>query len=115
MKTRSRRRGFFLFDTIAGLTLASVLGWVLVTAIVQSQRTQQRLDESAAAMRIAQRVIYTLQQGKPAPDKVDEAQIQVKPAAGGAPVAGRTWVEVSVNYRGRTAWLIGLTPQGGRP
>ena len=111
-KSRQRRRGMFLADTMVGFAIAAVLALVLVTGITQSRRAQVRLDDGAAAMRIAQRVMIGLQEGTAAP-RIDEAEVKVSPARGGTAVPGRVWVEVSVNYHGRTASLVGLTPQQG--
>jgi hypothetical protein len=109
---RRQRRGLFLADTIVGFTITAVLALVLVTGITQSRRAQVRLDDGAAALRIAQRVMTGLQEGTAAL-RIDEADVKVKPAPGGTAIPGRQWVEVSVIYHGRSASLIGLTPQQG--
>jgi type II secretory pathway pseudopilin PulG len=102
----------FLADTMVGFAITAVLALVLVTGITQSRRAQNRLDDGAAALRIARRVMTGLQEGGAAP-RIDEADVKVKPAPGGTAIPGRAWVEVTVNYHGRTASLVGLTPQGG--
>jgi Na+-transporting NADH:ubiquinone oxidoreductase subunit NqrF len=112
-RQRQHRRGLFLADAMIGFAITAVLGLVLVTAITQTKRSQERLDETTTATRIARRVMTDLQAGKPAPAKLDDAQITVSPATGGVAVTGQTWVEVTVNYHGHTATLIGLAPKGG--
>jgi hypothetical protein len=112
-RQRRRRHGIFLADTMIGFAIAAVLGLVLVTAITQTKRSQARIDDTTTATRIARRVITDLQAGKPAPAKLDEAEVKVSPAAGGVAVAGQAWVEVTITYHGRTATLVGLMPKGG--
>ena len=112
---RTTRRGFFLMDTVVGLLVAGVLGLVLVVAISQGGKAERRLEDGAAAGRIGQRVMAGLHEGRAAPAELAGAKVEVRPApgGGGAGVPGKGWVEVVVNYRGRTASLLGLVPQGG--
>jgi hypothetical protein len=110
---RRRRHAVFLADAMFGFAITAVLGLVLVTAITQSRRSQERLDDVAAATRIAQRAMSELQAGRVVPKQFAEAEVTVAPATGGAPVAGGAWVAVTVNYHGRSATLVGLTPKGG--
>jgi hypothetical protein len=110
---RIRRRGYFLMDTVIGLVLAGVLGTILVVAIARGGTAERRLAGNAAATRIAQRAMATLHEGKPVPTDFAGATVSVKPADGGAAIRGHSWVEVTVNYRGRRAALVGLVPQGG--
>jgi hypothetical protein len=110
---RRRRRGVFLADAMFGFAITAVLGLVLVTAITQSRRSQERLDEGAAAARIAQRAMGELQAGRVVPKEFADADVTVAPATGGGAIAGQAWVEVRVNYHGRTATLVGLTPSKG--
>ena len=100
-------------DTVVGFAIAGVLAIALVTAITATGRANRRLEDGATAMRMAQRVMGTLQEGKDAPKTMDEATVELKPAAGGTTLPGRAWVEVVIHYRGRTASLIGMTPNGG--
>jgi hypothetical protein len=102
-------------DTIIGLVLAGVLGTILVVAISRGGTAERRLADNAAATRIAQRAMFALHDGKSVPTDFAGATVWVKPAEGGAKVEGRSWVEVTVRYRGRQASLIGLVPQGGAP
>ncbi len=114
MKRNHRRyAGFFLVDTVFGFVIAGVVATALVVAITSAGRAERRLDEGAQAMRIAQRAMATLREGKTAPGELGEARIVVKVAAGGEKVAGREWVEVVVEYHGRTASLTGLAPMRG--
>ena len=113
-RARRRRPGFMLADTIMGLIVAGVLGLVLVVSISKGGQAQRRLDDGATAVRISQRVMATLHEGKAAPAELAGAKVTVRPATGGgAAVEGRAWVEVVVDYRGRQASLVGLVPQGG--
>jgi type II secretory pathway pseudopilin PulG len=112
-RQRQRRRGLFLADAMIGFAITAVLGLVLVTAITQTKRSQERLDETTTATRIARRVMTDLQAGKPAPAKLDDAEVKVSPTTGGAAVAGQAWIEVTATYHGRTATLVGLTPKEG--
>ena len=113
MKRNHRRNaGFFLVDTVFGFVIASVLATALVVAITSAGRAERRLEEGAQAMRIAERAMATLREGKAAPAEVSEARIVVKSAAG-EKVAGREWVEVVVEYHGRRASLTGLAPMRG--
>jgi hypothetical protein len=109
----ARRHGFFLMDTVIGLVIAGVLGLVLVVAITQGGKAQRRLDDGAAAARVAQRVMAALHERRPPPAELGGAKVEVRPAEGGAKIAGSRWVEVVVNYNGRRATLVGLVPQGG--
>lgn len=110
-----RRGGFFLVDTVFGFVIAGVVATSLVVAITSAGRAERRLEDGATAMRVAQRVMGSLREGKTPPAEIDEARIVVQGAKGGEKVAGREWVEVVVNYRGRTATLIGLAPvRGGK-
>jgi len=110
---RRQRRGIFLADAMFGFAITAVLGLVLVAGITQARRSQARLDEGAAATRIAQRALGELQTGRVVPKQFADAEVTVAPATGGAAVAGQTWVTVSVTYHGRTATLVGLTAKGG--
>jgi hypothetical protein len=112
-RRRWRRRGIFLADAMFGFAIIAVLGLVLVTGITQARRSQDRLDEGAAAARIAQRAMSELQAGRVVPKEFADADVTVGPATGGAAVAGQAWVEVRVHYHGRTAALVGLTPGKG--
>ena len=114
-RRRWRRRGIFLADAMFGFAIIAVLGLVLVTAITQARRSQERLDEGAAATRIAQRAMSELQAGRVVPKQLGDADVTVGPAtaAGGAAIAGQAWVEVRVHYHGRSATLVGLTPSKG--
>jgi hypothetical protein len=100
-------------DTVFGFVIAGVVATSLVVAITSAGRAERRLDDGARAMRIAQRVMGTVRDGKNAPATLDEAQVEVRPVSSGASVAGRGWVEVVVNYHGRKASLVGLAPRGG--
>lgn len=112
--TRGRdRRGYFLMDTVIGLVLAGILGTILVVAIAKGGTAERRLADNAAATRIAQRAMAALHAGKGVPADFAGATVSVKPAEGGAKVEGRSWVEVTVQYHGRRASLMGLVPQGG--
>ena len=111
--TRRARRGFFLMDTVVGLMVAGVLGMVMVVAVTRGGQAERRLEDGAAATRVGQRVMAGLHEGRSAPTELDGARIEVRPASGGAAAPGRGWVEVVVSYRGRTATLTGLVPQGG--
>ena len=113
---RERRRlrpGIFLMDTIVGLVLTGILGTILVVAITRGGTAERRLADGAAATRIGQRALAALHEGKGVPTEFDGATVTVKPAEGGAKVDGRRWVEVTVNYHGRTTALVGLVPQRG--
>lgn len=112
-RTPRRHAGFFLVDTVFGFVIAGVIATALVVAITSAGRAERRLDDGAQAMRIAERAMGTLREGKAAPAEIGEARIAVKSAAGGEKVAGREWVEVVVDYHGRTASLIGLAPMRG--
>src|SRR3954452_15645814 len=100
-RRRWRRRGIFLADAMFGFAITAVLGLVLVTAITQSRRSQERLDDIAAATRVAQRAMSELQAGRDVPKQFADAEVMVAPATGGAAVAGSAWVAVTVNYHGR--------------
>jgi hypothetical protein len=110
---RRHRHGIFLADAMFGFAIIAVLGLVLVTGITQSRRSQERLDDGAAATRIAQRALSELQAGRVMPKEFADAEVTVAPATGGAAMAGQAWVAVSVKYHGRSATLVGLTPRGG--
>jgi hypothetical protein len=98
-------------DTVIGLSIAGLLGLVLVVGITQAKKAQERLAEGTAGVRTAQRVMATLQEGGAAPATLDGAKVKVTPVEGGTKVQGRTWVEVAVERKGRSATLIGLVPQ----
>jgi len=112
-KNHRRHAGFFLVDTVFGFVIASVLATALVVAITSAGRAERRLEDGAQAMRIAERAMATLREGKTAPAEVGDARIVVKSAAGAQKVAGREWVEVVVEYHGRRASLTGLAPMRG--
>jgi Na+-transporting NADH:ubiquinone oxidoreductase subunit NqrF len=111
--SRWRRRGMFLADAMFGFAITAVLGLVLVAGITQARRSQVRLDEGAAATRIAQRALVELQAGRVVPKEFADAEVTVAPASGGATIAGQAWVTVNVKYHGRSASLVGLTAKGG--
>ena len=104
-----------LADTILGLVVTGMLSGLLVVAITRAGAAQRQVDDGAAADRVCQRVMDALHNGKPAPATVGETKVTVRPAGdGGANVpAGHAWRVVVVNYRGRTASLVGLVPVGG--
>ena len=110
---RRHRRGIFLMDTIVGLVITGILGTILVVAITRGGAAERRLADASAATRIAQRAMAALHDGKNVPPEFDGATISVQPAEGGTTVQGRRWVEVTVDYHGRKASLIGLVPQQG--
>jgi hypothetical protein len=110
-RRRRHRHGLFLLDAIIGLSIAGLLGLVLVVGITQERKARERLEEGTAAVRLTQRVMATLQEGGAAPATLEGAKVKVTPVEGGANVQGRTWVEVAVERKGRTATLVGLVPQ----
>jgi len=112
---RRRRHGIFLTDAMIGFAITAVLALALVTAITKARRAETRLDEGAAAMRIARRAMADLRQGKPLAKITDDAETEIKvtPLDGGAKPANQTWASVSVTYHGRSASLVGLVPAKG--
>ena len=102
-----------LLDTIIGLVITGMLGTILVVGVVQAHKARERLEDTAAAEQMTRRVMATLQEGGATPKNIDGAPVRVREVEGGAKVAGRRWVEVAVEYKGRTATLVGLVPQGG--
>ena len=111
---RRRRRGIFLADAMFGFAITAVLGLVLVTGITQSRRSRERLEDGAAAARIAQRAMAEVQAGRRvAPKQFADAEVTVAPATGGTTITGQAWVTVSVKCHGRVATLVGLAPKGG--
>jgi type II secretory pathway pseudopilin PulG len=108
-----RRRGLLLLDTIIGLTITSLLGLVLVVGVVQAHKARERLEDTTEAVQMTRRVMATLQEGGATPKNIDGAAVRVLDVEGGAKVAGRRWVEVAVDFKGRTTTLVGLAPQGG--
>jgi len=111
---RRRRHGIFLTDAMIGFAITAVLALALVTAITKARRAETRLDEGAAAMRIARRAMADLRQGKPPPN-VDDAdtEIKVTTLTGGAKATDQIWANVTVTYHGRGASLVGLVPVKG--
>jgi type II secretory pathway pseudopilin PulG len=103
-----------MVDVITGLLILVVLTALFATALARQTRGAQRLAESRAAMRLAERTLTALQSGQPPPAPpaapADEGSaIEIAPLgpADGAP--GRAWVRVTVTRNGRTsATLIGL-------
>jgi type II secretory pathway pseudopilin PulG len=114
-RIKQRRRGFFLTDSIVGFIIIGVLGLILVIAITSSSRAQRRLDDSAAATIAAERAAAMLREGKPAPQTIDEASIKIEPAPGGQAVVNHKWVRITATQNGRSAALVALVPEGGRP
>jgi hypothetical protein len=100
-----------MIDTVIGVIIAGTLGLILVVAITQATRAGDRIDDGAAAVRLAQRAIAIVQQQghMPAPGELGDATAQLKPIT----LDGRAWVEVTVTYHGRTATLIGPETTGG--
>ena len=43
----------------------------------------------------------------------EQLRIDVRPLTDVKPIAGRTWVELTVHYRDHQATLVGLAPTGG--
>jgi hypothetical protein len=96
---------------VIGFTLVAILSLMLVVAITRSGRARERLATSTDSTRTARRVITLLQQGQPAPQNLDGAEIRLTPAPGGADVPGHAWVQVSVSREGRAVTLVGLVPR----
>jgi type II secretory pathway pseudopilin PulG len=109
------RRGIFLADTMIGFAILAILSIVVVTGIVQSRKSQERLADNVRTIRMARRVMTILQDGGAAPVRIDDAEVSVHPAPGGQDVPGHAWVEVQVQKAGRTAKLVGLVPRKGAP
>ena len=109
------RRGIFLADTMIGFTLTAVLALLLVTAITKTHRAEERLDSNATSVRMARRVMTNLQQGGPAPLRIDDAEVKVTPAPGGDKIAGHAWVQVKITRDGRSTTLVGLVPRKAAP
>ena len=111
---RHRRHGIFLTDAMIGFAITAALALALVTAITKARRAETRLDEGAAAMRIARRAMADLRQGKPQA-KADDAdtEIKVTTLTGGAKATEQIWASVTVTCHGRSASLVGLVPAKG--
>ena len=92
-----------MVDTSVGVVIAGMLGLILIVAITKATRAGDRIEDGAAAARLAQRALVAVQQGQ-TPHVGAEATVQVKPVS----VEGRRWVEVTVSYHGRSATLVGL-------
>jgi hypothetical protein len=107
-RRRRRSAGYMMVDTVIGLVIAGMLGLILIVAIMKASRAGDRVEDGAAATRLAQRALVAVQQGKP-PEVGTEATVQVMPVT----VEGQRWVEVTVNYHGRSATLVGLALAGG--
>jgi type II secretory pathway pseudopilin PulG len=110
-----RRRGFFLTDSIVGFIIIGVLGLILVIAITSSSKAQRRLDDSAAATIAAERAAAMLREGKAAPQTMDDVSIKIEPAPAGQAIANHRWVQITATRNGRSAALVALVPEGGRP
>ena len=113
--TQPRRRGFMVMDAVGGLILVAILATVLAVALNRQNRAQQKLADSRAAVRVAERVLAELQaSAKPAMEE-DQTRIAVVPAEGAPDVRGLVWVEVRVACWGQHASLVGLVPRASLP
>jgi len=111
----AHRRGFMLMDVIGGLILVATLATVLAIAMNRQNRAQQKLADSRAAVRIAERVLADLQtSGKTAADD-DDTRITIHRAEGAADARGLAWAEVRVAFRDQQASLVGLVPRQSLP
>ena len=107
------RRAFFLADAVVGFLLIGAIGLMLVMSVTTASKAHRRLDDSAAAATTAEQVLASLREGRPAPQRIGEANVEVRPAEGGVAVEGHRWVEVTIERNGRTATLIALVPREG--
>lgn len=111
MHMHARHRGFLIMDVIGGLLILSVLVAVLATAVFQQQKAVRRLDDSLAAVAIAERALADLQTGQaPQAEDPQSTVIQVHPIKGVQAPPGRVWVRVAVSYRTGGTELTGIAP-----
>jgi len=109
------RRGFMVMDVVGGLILVSILAGVLAVAMNQQNRAEQKLADSRAAVRIAERTLAELHLSANTPNADDETRIAVRPVQEAKGIGDLVWVEVQVAYRGEHAELVGLIPRKNLP
>jgi Tfp pilus assembly protein PilX len=116
-----RRRAFFVADAMMGLAFLALLATVLAVTATRQQRAARVLADQREAVRIAETALLDLQAHQSATAAGSDVTVRVAPAAGGANVPGRKWVEMIVTVRGQTRSLVGLVPddaatgEGGAP
>jgi type II secretory pathway pseudopilin PulG len=100
-----------LMDVIGGLILVAMLATVLAIAMNRQNRAQQKLADSRAAVRIAERVLADLQTSGKTAAADDDTRITIHRAEGAADARGLAWAEVHVAFRDQQASLVGLVPR----
>src|SRR5438045_2380792 len=105
-RRRQHPRGFFFLDVLLGLVLIGLLGTIMAGTATRTVRADQRLADSRAATRAAERVLVILQSGA-APPKPDDGTL-VTVTRPDAQTGDRVWVRVDAVVNGRTGTLYGL-------
>lgn len=99
----SSRRGFFVIDVAIALFLIAALLAALGLMLAAQSRAAARLQESRAALRIAEQAMLDLQSRRQ-PSAPDDAQLEVRDLERSG---GLRWVQVSVTFKASQAQLVG--------
>jgi hypothetical protein len=92
------------------------LAAVLAVMLNRQNLAEQKLADSRAAVRLAERLLTELQTSAPSTASPnEETRISIRPCDGQANVSGSAWVEVQITFRGQSTHLIGLVPQEAAP
>jgi type II secretory pathway pseudopilin PulG len=112
---RGRRRGYMLLDAVMGLAMVGILTTALVVAINRQHRAEQKLADSRAAVRLAERALAEMQASGKAPARDERTRIEVRLVDGGVDGRDQVWVEVIAASGDSTATLLGLVPRSAIP
>ena len=107
---RNNRCGFVMADVLTGIALLVVLSGAMIVAQSARSHAAQKFADTRAAVRLAERALIELQNGRPLPTDAPDAKLEVAPLAAEAGVAGRKWIEVRATLRSQKAVLCGLVP-----
>ena len=107
--TSAKTRAFMMADVLTGLAIVASLAIVLAVAVGRERAAEQKLADSRAAIRVAERAMLSLQRRQELP-KIDGVALTVRKAARGIAPAGYQWITIDSVVRGRHATLCGLAP-----
>jgi type II secretory pathway pseudopilin PulG len=108
-RTRSCQHGFMFIDVLMAIIILGVLVLVLTVAMARQQRASKAMADKRQAIRVAEMTLAALHTGHQ-PPTAEGAGIKIHDATGGAPQAGRHWVEVETIVGTQHSFLTGLVP-----
>jgi len=105
-----RGRGLIAFDALIALLMMAVVTVALLQTEGMQRRAERALNDRRTACRVLEARALTMEAGVAPLPAPDGAVLRVRPVTGGDAIRGRTWVELTCDYRGQHASLTALLP-----